>query len=363
MKSYFTLIIIFIFLTSISFACTGITVTTSTNDIIQARTVEYGNGNLNSQLVITPRGQSFQSITTGGKLNGLKWINKYGYVGISMMDKMFIGEGMNEEGLNAGIFYFPYYGHLKNYVPKDASKSIVDMEFVKWILGNFKTVEEVKEGIKDVIVVSIQEQNGQQLPTGHWRVGDKTGKNIVIEIVENGKVNIYDNKVGVLTNSPDYNWQVKNLNNYINLYAGNAKNYNINGQEIFSFGAGTGSLGLPGDITPPSRFVRAFYYVQTLKTPEGTLEAVLDSFHILNNFDIPIGVEYSSENKKNIPKGMLSATQWTTASDLTDKIFYYKTMNDNQIRKLDLKKINFNKIKFQVLPLDDGHGIKEIVIK
>lgn len=356
-------VFIFSMVSSMALACTGITVKTTANGIVQARTVEYGEENLHSQLVITPRGQKFQSLTSEGKMNGLKWTTKYGYVGISMINEMFIGEGVNEEGLNAGIFNFPYYGHLKNYNSKYASKSIVDMELVKWILGNFKTVEEVKKGIKNIIVVSISEKDGKQTPTGHWRVTDKTGGNIVIEITGDGEVNFYDNKVGVLTNSPDYEWHVKNLNNYINLQAGNAQDYNYDGQEIFSFGAGTGMLGLPGDITPPSRFVRAFYFLNTLKTPQTTSEAVLDAFHILNNFDIPIGVEYSKEHKNYMPKGMLSATQWTAVSNLTDGEFYYKTMVDNQIRKVNLNAIDFSKIKYQALPLDDGDGIRELTIK
>ena len=99
-----------------------------------------------------------------------------------MINEIFIGEGVNEEGLNAGIFYFPHYGKLKNYNPKDASSSLVDMEFVKWILGNFKTVDEVKEGLKNITIVSVEEKEGKQLSTGHWRVGDKNGGNIVIEL-------------------------------------------------------------------------------------------------------------------------------------------------------------------------------------
>ena len=123
-------------------------------------------------------------------------------------------------------------------------------------------------------------------------------------------------------------------------------------------------LGLPGDITPPSRFVKAFFYLNTLKTPENRVEAVIDSFHILNNFDIPIGLEYSSEHKKHIPQGLRSATQWTTASDLSDRIFYYRTMDNGQIRKLDLKKIDFSKIEYKALDLDQKkeENIKEIEI-
>lgn len=358
-------VIIFSLVSTIALGCTGITVKTVDNDVISARTVEYGEANLHSSLIVSPRGKKHRSYTPDGEVNGHQWEGKYGYVGISLLNDNFIGEGLNEKGLNAGLFYFPHYGSLKTYKPEEADLSIVDMQFVAWILSNFETVEELKENLDKINIVNIQyTDDGVPFPTAHWRVADRTGANIVIEIVNNGEMKIYDNKMGVLTNSPDYEWHIKNLNNYINLYAGNAKDYSENGQKIFSFGAGTGMLGLPGDITPPSRFVKAFFYLNTLKTPENRVEAVIDSFHILNNFDIPIGLEYSSEHKKYIPQGLRSATQWTTASDLSDRVFYYRTMDNGQIRKLDLKKIDFSKIEYKALDLDQKkeENIKELEI-
>lgn len=364
MKKTFKLVsIFFLIISSVLLACTGISIKTQDNKFIQGRTIEYGESNLNSKLVISPRGKQYQSLTSEGKFEGHKWKAKYGYVGAAVINELFIGEGINEVGLNAGLFYFPHYGSLAKYSSKDAKKSIVDMQVVSWILSNFSTVEEVKEGIKKIKVVNIgYDEKGQPLPTAHWRVTDAKGGNIVIEIINGGEVKIYDNVVGVLTNSPDYEWQVKNLNNYINLYSGNATNYSVNNHEIFSFGAGTGALGLPGDITPPSRFVRAFYFLNTMKPAENADIAVNEGFHILNNFDIPIGVEYSKEHQQYIPKDIPSATQWTAISNLNDREFYYKTMYNSQIRKVDLKKIDFTKVKFQAMPLDreQKENIEEI---
>lgn len=355
MKKIFKLVsLFFLILSSIVLACTGISIKTQDNKIIQGRTIEYGEGNLNSQLVISPRGKEYQSLTSDGKVEGHKWKAKYGFVGATVINELFIGEGINEAGLNAGLFYFPHYGSLSKYNPREKSKTIVDMQIVSWILSNFSNVEEVKKAIQKIKVVNIgYDDKGEPLPTAHWRVADANGGNIVIEIVNNGEVKVYDNLVGILTNSPDYDWQVKNLNNYINLYSGNANNYTVNGHEIFSFGAGTGALGLPGDITPPSRFVRAFYFLNTMKNVENAKEGVEEGFHILNNFDIPIGAEYSKEHRQYIPKELPSATQWTAISNLSDREFYYKTMYNSQIRRVDLKKIDFKNVKFQVIPLDE----------
>lgn len=367
MKKIISVVVcLFTFIFTISYSCTGITVKTEDRDMIQARTIEYGEGNLNSKIVVSPRGKEYQSLTPLGKMNGHKWKAKYGFVGATVVSDMFIGEGINEVGLNAGLFYFPHYGSLEKYSEENSNVSVADMFLVSWILSNFSTVDEVKENIKNIKIVNIAyDEKGDPVPTAHWRVGDAEGNNIVIEIINNGEVKIYENKIGVLTNSPDYPWHVKNLNNYVNLYYGNAKNYNINDEEIFSFGAGTGALGLPGDITPPSRFVRAFFYLNSVGNLEKSSDGINQAFHILNNFDIPIGLEYPEEHRNYIPKDVPSATQWTAVSSLKNKEFYYKTMYNSQIRKIDLKKIDFSKVKYQVAPMDEKQeeNILELNIK
>ena len=360
-----TILSLFLMASAITYPCTGISLRTQNGDLVQGRTIEFGESNINGKIVISPRGREFKALTTEGKINGLKWKAKYGFVGASVVVDQFIGEGINEKGLNAGLFYFPHYGSLAEHEKSKTNISIADMELVTWILSNFETVDEVKEEIKKIKVVNIgYDDKGKPLPTAHWRIGDVRGNNIVLEIVNNGEIKIYDNKVGVLTNSPDYEWHIKNLNNYINIYSGNANSFNVNGEELFSFGAGTGALGLPGDITPPSRFIRAFFYVNTIGEVENTKLAVNKAFHILNNFDIPIEIEFPKEYKGNIPKDVISATQWTAVSDLSNREFYYKTMDNSQIRKIDLKKIDFSSVKYQAFPMDnEKDNFLEINIK
>ena len=365
-KSLITLTCSFLLASLLAYPCTGISLKTQDGNLVQGRTIEYGEGKLNGKIVVSPRGREFSSITPDGKMNGLKWKAKYGFVGATVVVDQFIGEGMNEKGLNAGLFYFPHYGSLATYEVKDAKISLADMELVNWILSNFETVDQVKEEIKKIKIVNVAvDEKGNPLPTAHWRVGDAKGNNIVIEITNKGEVNIYDNKVGVIANSPDYPWHIKNLNNYINLYTGNAESFEYNGEKIFSFGAGTGALGLPGDVTPPSRFVRAFFYVNSVGVQPNTKLAVNKTFHILNNFDIPIEVEFPKQYKEHIPADVISATQWTAVSDLSNREFYYKTMYNSQIRKIDLKNIDFSNIKLQVLPMDEKpeENIKEILVK
>ncbi|MBP3139400.1 linear amide C-N hydrolase [Aliivibrio fischeri] len=332
-------------------ACTGISLSTTEHDYIQARTIEWGQNDLNSKLIISPRNHAYVS-TMPDQKKGLKWNSKYGFVGISVSDDRFIADGVNEEGLTAGLFYFKNYGSLEKYDPSDTTRTITDMDFNRWILSQFKTVAEVEQAINKIKIVPVYiDAKGNPSPTAHWRVVDKQGNNIVIEIMNNGEVNIHKNTAKVLTNAPDYQWQVTNLNNYIHLSPGSSQGQKINEVNAFSFGVGSSFLGLPGDITPPSRFVRAAFYVNSAPVMKTEEQAVSQAFHILNNFDIPIGSEFSA--KEHIPD-LLSATQWTSVIDQTNGAFFYKTMRDSTIKKVDLTKIDFNEKEEVKRPLDSG---------
>lgn len=324
-------------------ACTGITMKANDGSIVYSRTIEWGGSVLNSGYVIVPRGYSQQSMTPSG-VNGMKFTAKYGYVGLTVEQKEFVTEGINEKGLSAGLFYFPGYGKYKEFDEKNNDRNISDFQLVSWILSSFETVDEVKANIGSVTVTSLD----PRASTVHWRVGDRTGKQIVIEIID-GEAMVYDNKLGVLTNSPGFEWQMTNLNNYVNLFPGTAQVKAFGDVQLASFGAGSGLIGLPGDVTPPSRFVRAAFYQTTAPASKTGKDAVLQCFHIMNNFDIPVGVEHEAGQA---PDGIVSATQWTTATDVTNLMIYYRTAWNSSIRCIDLKTVKFDKVKFQYAPLD-----------
>lgn len=324
--------------------CTGLSLTAKDGAYIQARTIEWGDSFLPSEYVIIPRGYEQVSYTPSGK-DGLVFRAKYGVVGLAIVQPEFIAEGLNEAGLSAGLFYFPRYG---KYVPYDAAqrtKTVNDLQLVAWMLTQFATVDEVKAAINDIRIIGIDEPGTTS--TVHWRIGDATGKQVVLEIVE-GKIYFYENKVGVLTNSPGFPWQVTNLNNYVNLFPGGAAAHKLGNITLTAFGAGSGFLGIPGDVTPPSRFVRIAFYRNTAPQQKTGRETVFQCFHLLNNFDIPIGIEHPSGKVPDIP----TATQWTSAIDLTNRQVYYKTAYNNTIRCIDLKDIDFSRIAYRRQPLD-----------
>ena len=133
-------------------------------------------------------------------------------------------------------------------------------------------------------------RNGAQamglLAPVHAVVHDASGKSIVIEYVD-GKLNVYDNPLGVITNSPGFDWHMTNLRNYVNFSFNNHPPIQLGSVKLEPFGQGSGMLGMPGDFTPPSRFVRAVAFSQSVLQPKTGDDAVLTAFHILNNFDIP----------------------------------------------------------------------------
>lgn len=333
-------------------ACTGISLTAADGSYVQARTIEWSRGELKSEYVIIPRNESLQSYTPTG-LNGIKWRAKYGTVGMAVVEKEFIAEGINEKGLSAGLFFFPQYGSYVPYNSVNDNHTLADLQIVQWVLTTCATIDEVKRAVQDVAIIGLETSS-----VVHWRIGEPSGKQVVMEIVD-GKVHFYDNDVGVLTNAPGFEWHLTNLNNYVNLHAGDAAAYKLGDVQLTPIGGSSAMLGLPGDFTPPSRFVRAAFFRNTAPQRATGLDTVLECFHLLNNFDVPIAIE-NPENK-TLP----SATQWTSAIDLTHRKIYYKTAYNSSIRCIDLQSIDFAKVQYQSHPLDvvQQESVENIDIK
>ena len=333
-------------------SCTGITLQSNDGANIVARTVEWANGESPSDYLIVPEGFSKQSMLPDGTRGGMKYTALYGYVGLASED--YVIEGLNEAGLSAGLFYFPKYGSYPKYDPAQKDVTISDTELVAWILGSFESVEDVISALSVIRVVST-DSRAENL---HWRVADKFGRQIVIEYI-NGIPMVHDNKLGVLTNSPAYDWHITNLNNYINLQPGIINAHEFGDITLSPIGHGSGLLGLPGDMTPPSRFVRAAFYQTSAPVLESAEAAVNQAFVILKAMTIPIGSQFSDKTKiPNIP----SATQWTSVSDTMNNKIYYTTMYNPIVRKIDLNNIDFTSVNYQKHPLDTDKKMPTIDI-
>jgi choloylglycine hydrolase len=296
-----------------------------------------------SMYVVVPRNCHLQSLTPTG-MNGVKFTSKYGFVSLAVEQKEFMVEGMNEKGLSAGLFYFPNYGKYQEYDPSLNGESLADFQLVGYVLSQCATIDEVKEALSKVRVINIDPRSS----TVHWRFTEPGGRQVVLEITD-GTMHFYENPLGVLTNSPGIEWHLTNLSNYVNLYGGTANAHNMGEFTVNPIGSGSGLLGIPGDATPPSRFIRAAFIRNTAPQLEDAFATVAQTFHLLNFFDVPLGFEINAGTQfPDIP----SATQWTSSIDLTHRKVYYHTAYNVNIRCIDLAQIDFGKVKYQWHPLD-----------
>jgi len=337
-------------------ACTGIRLIAADGTVVHARTLEFGI-DLKSNVIMVPRGYARVGTTPDGK-EGLKWKAKYASLGANGVGLPFIFDGLNEKGLAVGTFYFPTSAGYMPYSASVSSKTIAPWEVGSWLLENFASVEEVRENIGKVVVPEVVFKEWGFAPPVHYIVQDASGKGIVIEYF-GGKLNIFENPLGVITNSPTYDWHMTNLRNYVNFSMSNVAPVKLGSVTLQPTGQGSGMLGIPGDFTPPSRFVRAVAYSQSVLPSKTGDDAVLEAFHILNNFDIPKGAARDHEKDSH---GNIEAdyTLWTSVNDLKRTRFYFRTYDNSQIRMVDLTKMNLDSKDIVTIPMTGDEVIKTV---
>ena len=324
------LIAAFTFATTPSFACTGISLDAKDGTILRGRTMEFGFP-LSSNVIVVPAGTALTGTLPDGK-PGVAFTTKYSMVGANAVGQTVIMDGLNDQGLSFGLFYFPGFAQYPAVIAENAAKAMAPFEFGAWVLGNFASVNELKTALASggAAVVDTPAPGFGSSPS-HYFVRDASGKSIVIEPL-GGTLKVFDAPLGVITNAPAYDWHLTNLRNYVNLSITSVPPLALDGIKLAQLGQGAGMHGLPGDFTPPSRFIRAVAFTQS-EVPSATGEAaVLAAFHILNQFDIPKG---SVRDKTD---GGLELTQWTTVSDTKALRWYFKTYDDQTIRVVDVKK-------------------------
>jgi len=337
-------------------ACTGISLSGADKGVVVGRSMEWGAFDLHSRVTIIPRGHQFVGLTPDGYI-GKKWTAKYGVVGLDMLKKVTIADGMNEKGLYAGLFYHPGFAEYPKYDPAKANSTITAIDVAHFILTQFATTDEVREGIKQVRVVPVVEESLGIPVEAHFLVEDAQGRAIVIEFTD-GEVKVFDNPLGVLTNAPNFDWHMTNLRNHINLSPVSIPAKKIENLNFSALGAGSGMIGLPGDFTPPSRFVRAVAFSQTARPTDTSYETVYELFRILDHFNLGLGSAEGSDISHGDTDKLRSSTLWTTAWDTKDKVLYYHTQHNRRVRQVDLSAIDFSALGNSIiyLPLDKKKG-------
>ena len=318
-------------------ACTGIQLQTKDGAFVSGRTLEFGIF-LETSVIVVPRGYAFTGQTTLG--DGKKWTAKYASTGIIIADNEVILDGINEMGLSVGNFYFPGYAEYSVTTPENLSISMSSSDITQWMVSQFSTVDEVRAAIENnEVAISPVLTPGfpPQVQPFHFVVYDKMGKSLVIEPLD-GKLKIFDNPLGAMVNSPPFDWHMINLRNYISLNPNNVAPVHLSAETFAPLGQGSGMHGLPGDFTPPSRFVRAVVFSATAIPEESAEKGIFQVFHILNNFDIPVGVARSVEDGKIYS----DYTMLTTARDSQNLRFYFHTYADQTLRRIDLKSFDLD---------------------
>ena len=330
-------------------ACTGITLKAQNGAVVYGRTMEWGTFDLESHMLIVPRGYQFTGHTPDQK-PGMTWKTTYGVVGMDAVGKDIIVDGMNEKGLTVGAFYHPDFAEYPKYDPALAAESMSPLDVGLYLLSHCATVSEVRAAMAKIRVVPVVEPLIGIAPPLHYFVTDPSGASIVIEFA-NGETKIFDAPLGVITNAPRYDWHETNLRNYVNLSPVAIPEKKISDMDFKPLGGGSGMIGLPGDNTPPSRFIRAVAFTQTARKTATGDETIYELFRILDNFNLPLGAAEGAGAAK--ASGMRSSTIWTTGYDTKNLAMYYHTQNNRRVRMIDLKRIDFkNSDVLLRVPLD-----------
>ena len=205
--------------------------------------------------------------------------------------------------------------------------NIAQHEFIPWVLSQCATVEEAEKLLGRLNLLNIPFNKSLPLAQLHWMISDRD-RSITVESVREG-IKIYENPVGVLTNNPVFSQQMFILNNYRNLSPGNQENRFSPELDLKCYSRGMGAIGLPGDLSSQSRFVRASFVKMNAVSGEGELESVSQFFHIL-------GAVEQQRGCCLVEDGQYEITIYTSCCNASKGIYYYTSYDNHQITAVDM---------------------------
>ena len=304
--------------------CTAATY--KTNDFYFGRTLDY-EFSYGDEVVITPRNYEF-SFRRAGVMK-----THYAMIGMACVagDYPLYYDAVNEKGL--GIAGLNFVGNAVYNGEVQGADNIAQFELIPWILGQCASVGEAKELLSRLNIVNIQFSAELPLAQLHWIIADKEGA-ITVESVSDG-LKIYDNPAGVLTNNPPFDEQMFNLNNYMHLSSKTPKNLFSEKLPLKNYSRGMGALGLPGDLSSQSRFVRVAFVKMNSLSGSSEEESVSQFFHILGSVDQQRGCCNVGEEKYEI-------TIYTSCCNADKGIYYYTTYDNHQISAVDMHRENLD---------------------
>lgn len=303
--------------------CTSLTYQTTGGDQFLARTMDFA-FELGGRPVVIPRQHHFTSVS-----NPTGFDTPYSFAGTGRdLNGYILVDGVNEYGVSTAALYFAGQAHYATE-PVDGQINLAPHEVIMWILGNVKNTAELADRLADLTITESAAPLLNIVVPLHWIISDRQGETYVLEQEADG-MHYMKNPVGVMTNSPDFDWHLKNLSNYVELQPEpHAVNRQYGELTVNAFGPGTGALGMPGDYTSPSRFIRTVFNREHTDAVETDGDAVNALSHMLNSVEIPKGVKIKSD-------GSADYTQYRSYMSMAEPAFYMQPYNDQTITRVAL---------------------------
>lgn len=327
--------------------CTSVTFLSETGDNFLARTMDFG-FELKGRPVVMPRHQTVPS-----DVDGFEYSMKYGFVGAGRaLGNYILVDGVNEKGVSAAALYFSDEAKFADK-PQTGKVNVAPHEVLNWILGNAESCSSLAKLIDQLNIVAVPVKGlGINGPVPlHWIITDRSGDSYVLEVMADG-VHYMKNPVGVMTNSPDFGWHLKNLSNYTELQPTPHPARSFDGYQVSSFGPGSGALGMPGDYTSVSRFVRTVY-MREYTDQTSTDQTVTELSHVLNAVEIPKGVKIKQDGSEDY-------TQYRGYMDTQNLIYYMQPYHDQTMYQVTLTEELMNRPKPTEFPLADQQQFQQL---
>ena len=304
--------------------CTAITYGTKDHYFGRNLDLEYS---YKETVTITPRNYKFKF----RKVNDIE--NHYAIIGMAYVADNYplYYDAINEEGLGMAGLNFPTNADYKEI--KEGMDNIAPFEFIPWVLSQCKNIDETKKLLSKINIVNINFSDNLPVSPLHWIISDKNSS-ITVESLKDG-LKVYDNPVGVLTNNPTFDYHMFNLNNYMNLSIEQPNNNFSSKLNLQTYSRGMGALGLPGDLSSLSRFVKATFTKMNSLSGSSESESISQFFHILYSVYQQRGCVHMGEDKYEI-------TIYSSCCNMDKGIYYYTTYENSQITGIDMYKENLD---------------------
>lgn len=318
--------------------CTAISFNSESHYFGRTLDLEYS---YNENVIITPRNFKFKFRKTKNLNSHFAIIG----IGISEEDFPLYYDAINEKGLCMAGLNFPQNAM---YFPSKCDKeNLAPFELIPFILGSFESVDQVKNALKTINIANIHFNKKFENTPLHWLVCDRE-KSIVIEQTKSG-LDVFDNEIGVLTNSPNFTAQLQNLSNYSALSNTYKKPFFSREIDLSPYSNGLGAVGLPGDFSSMSRFVKATFVKLNSTCKDDENASISQFFHVLQSVEMPRGsVKIGRKFEKTV---------YTSCYNSREQILYYKTYENNQINAVDMKKENLNSKSLIIFKLNTEQNI------